>query len=57
MNIDALIDRLETANGINYAPMQREAIALAAKNRMLVITGDITQIDLPEDKVSRSFIA
>lgn len=39
VNIDALIDRLETANGINYAPMQREAIALAAKNRMLVITG------------------
>lgn len=39
MNIDALIDRLETANGIKYAPMQCEAIALAAKNRMLVITG------------------
>lgn len=39
VNIDALIDRLETANGIKYAPMQREAIALAAKNRMLVITG------------------
>ena len=39
VNIDALIDRLETANGIKYAPMQCEAIALAAKNRMLVITG------------------
>lgn len=39
VNIDALIDRLETANGIKYAPMQRKAIALAAKNRMLVITG------------------
>lgn len=39
VNIDALIDRLETANGIKYAPMQREAIALAAKNRILVITG------------------
>ena len=39
VNIDALIDRLETANGIKYAPMQREAIALAAQNRMLVITG------------------
>lgn len=39
VNIDALIDRLETANGIKYAPMQREAIALAAKNRVLVITG------------------
>lgn len=39
VNIDALIERLETANGIKYAPMQREAIALAAQNRMLVITG------------------
>lgn len=39
VNIDALIDRLETENGIKYAPMQRKAIALAAKNRMLVITG------------------
>ena len=39
VNIDALIDRLETANGIKYAPMQREAIALAAKNRTPAITG------------------
>lgn len=35
VNIDALIDRLETANGIKYAPMQREAIALAAKTACL----------------------
>ncbi len=39
VDITSLISRLESANGIEYAPMQREAIALAAKSRMLVITG------------------
>lgn len=39
VDITNLISRLENANNIEYAPMQREAIALAAQNRMLVITG------------------
>lgn len=39
VDITNLISRLESANDIEYAPMQREAIALAAQNRMLVITG------------------
>ncbi len=39
VDITSLISRLESANGIEYAPMQREAIALAAKSRVLVITG------------------
>ncbi len=39
VDITQIISRLESANGIEYAPMQREAIALAAKSRMLVITG------------------
>ena len=39
VDITNLISRLENANDIEYAPMQREAIALAAQNRMLVITG------------------
>lgn len=39
VNVDRLIARLEAANEIEYAPMQRKAISLAAQNRMLVITG------------------
>lgn len=39
VDITSIILRLEAANDIEYAPMQREAIALAAQNRMLVITG------------------
>ena len=39
VDITNLISRLENANDIEYAPMQREAIALAVQNRMLVITG------------------
>ena len=39
VDITSIISRLEAANNIEYAPMQREAIALAAQNRMLVITG------------------
>ena len=39
VDIISIISRLEAANNIEYAPMQREAIALAAQNRMLVITG------------------
>ncbi len=39
VDITQIILRLESANGIEYAPMQREAIVLAAKSRMLVITG------------------
>ena len=39
VDITSIISRLEAANDIEYAPMQREAIALAARNRMLVITG------------------
>ncbi len=37
--VDKLIARLEKANGIEYAPMQRDAIALAANSNILVITG------------------
>ncbi len=36
---DKLIARLEKANGIEYAPLQRDAIALAADSNILVITG------------------
>ena len=39
VDITSIISRLEAANNIEYAPMQREAIALAAQNRMIVITG------------------
>lgn len=39
VDITSILLRLEAANDIEYAPMQREAIALAAQNRMLVITG------------------
>ena len=39
VDITSIVLRLEAANDIEYAPMQREAIALAAQNRMLVITG------------------
>lgn len=39
VDITSIVSRLEAANDIEYAPMQREAIALAAQNRMLVITG------------------
>lgn len=39
VDITSIVLRLEAANYIEYAPMQREAIALAAQNRMLVITG------------------
>ena len=39
VDITSIISRLEAENNIEYAPMQREAIALAAQNRMLVITG------------------
>lgn len=38
-NVDGFIERLENANGIRYAPMQKEAIELAIKNQMLLITG------------------
>lgn len=39
VDITSIVLRLEAANDIEYAPMQREAIALAAQNRMIVITG------------------
>lgn len=39
VDITSIVLRLEATNDIEYAPMQREAIALAAQNRMLVITG------------------
>ena len=39
VDITSIISHLESANDIEYAPMQREAIALAARNRVLVITG------------------
>lgn len=39
VDITSIVLHLEAANDIEYAPMQREAIALAAQNRMLVITG------------------
>lgn len=39
VDITSIISHLEAANDIEYAPMQREAIALAARSRVLVITG------------------
>ena len=36
---DEFIARLQKANGIQYAPMQKEALELAMKNQMLLITG------------------
>lgn len=39
LNIEKFISRLENANGISYAPMQKKAIELALSNQVLVITG------------------
>ncbi|MEG1633456.1 MAG: ATP-dependent RecD-like DNA helicase [Oscillospiraceae bacterium] len=38
-DISALIDRIEIQNGMTYAPLQRETIALAAQSPVLVMTG------------------
>ena len=38
-NMDALTERIELMQGITYAPMQREALRLAAENRVLALTG------------------
>ncbi len=38
-NVEALINRAERAQGIKYAELQRKAVELAAKNRVLVLTG------------------
>ena len=37
--IDAIIERVERENGIQYAPMQRKTLDMAAKNGIMVITG------------------
>lgn len=38
-DIETLIARLEAANGIKYAPMQKKTLELALRNQVLVITG------------------
>ena len=37
--IEGIIERLERAGGIKYAPMQRETLKMAAHRKILVITG------------------
>ncbi len=39
IDTDALIARVELESGITYAPMQRKTLDMAAKNRIMVITG------------------
>lgn len=39
IRVEPLIARLERMGGIEYAPMQREAISLAAASNILIITG------------------
>ena len=39
MNVEKLLLRLESSQGIRYAPMQRSTLELALKNQILVITG------------------
>lgn len=39
MNVEKLLLRLESSQGIRYAPMQRSTLELALKNQLLVITG------------------
>ena len=39
MNVEKLLFRLESSQGIRYAPMQRSTLELALKNQILVITG------------------
>ena len=39
VNINAIIESLERAGGITYAPMQRETLRMASERRVLVITG------------------
>ncbi len=37
--LSSLIERLEKQTGLHYAPLQRETLALALQNQLLVITG------------------
>lgn len=39
MNVEKLLSRLESSQGIRYAPMQRSTLELALKNQIVVITG------------------
>ena len=39
VDTDALIARVELAAGITYAPLQRQTIALAARSRVMALTG------------------
>jgi len=39
LNTDKLVQKLETQQGIRYAPMQRQTLELALKNQLLVLTG------------------
>lgn len=38
-NVDSVINAIESQTGMHYAPLQRQAIALAGENRVLAITG------------------
>lgn len=38
-NVDSVINAIESQTGMHYAPLQRQAIALAEENRVLAITG------------------
>ncbi|MCD7928865.1 MAG: ATP-dependent RecD-like DNA helicase [Clostridiales bacterium] len=38
-NVDRLIDQVEREQGITYAAQQREAVALAAKTQIMLLTG------------------
>lgn len=38
-NVDSVINEIERQTGLHYAPLQRQAIALAEENRVLAITG------------------
>ncbi|MGI6013676.1 MAG: ATP-dependent RecD-like DNA helicase [Oscillospiraceae bacterium] len=39
LDIETLIDRIERENDITYAPMQRECLRVAARRKLMVITG------------------
>ncbi|HIS44421.1 MAG TPA: ATP-dependent RecD-like DNA helicase [Candidatus Scatomorpha merdigallinarum] len=38
-NVDSLLSRLEAQRGVKYAPLQREAVNLAANSRVMALTG------------------
>ena len=38
-DLDAIIERIQTSQGIIYAPQQRQAVELAARRQMMLLTG------------------